>query len=119
MILRPVDASGDILPVLSSSALLRGAPAVARLVQDRLELLTGDWWENTAWGNSIIDLMKDSRFTEADAQALATYLTSYVRQTNGVKEVQDVTFSVDNGRQFSYQCTVVTEDGYAGISYST
>ena len=118
MILRPVDASGDILPVLSSSALLRGAPAVARLVQDRLELLTGDWWENEAWGNSIIDLMKETRFSETDAQALATYLTSYIRQTNGVQEVKDVTFSVENGRQFSYQCTVATENGYAGISFA-
>ena len=118
MILRPVDASGDILPVLSSSALLRGAPAVARLVQDRLELLTGDWWENTAWGNSIIDLMKETRFSETDAQTLATYLTSYIRQTNGVQEVRDVAFSAENGRQFSYQCTVVTEEGYAGISFT-
>ena len=117
MILRPVDASGDILPVLSSSALLRGAPAVARLVQDRLELLTGDWWENTAWGNSIIDLMKDSRFTEADTQALASYLTSYIRQTNGVQDVRDVVFSAE-GRAFSYSCTVETDTGEAGIRYS-
>ena len=117
MILRPVDASGDILPVLSSSALLRGAPAVARLVQDRLELLTGDWWENESWGNSIIDLMKDSRFTEADTQALANYLTSYIRQTNGVQEVRDVAFSAA-GRRFSYSCTVETDTGEAGIRYS-
>ena len=117
MILRPVDASGDILPVLSSSALLRGAPAIARLVQDRLELLTGDWWENTAWGNSIIDLMKDTRFTEADTQAMATYLTSYIRQTNGVQEVRDVVFSAA-GRRFSYSCTVETDTGEAGIRYS-
>ena len=39
MILRPVDSNGDILPVLSSSALVQGAPAVALLVRDRLELL--------------------------------------------------------------------------------
>ena len=41
MILRPVDASGDILPVLSSAALVRGAPAVAQLIRDRLDLLAG------------------------------------------------------------------------------
>ena len=117
MILRPVDASGDILPVLSSSALLRGAPAIARLVQDRLELLTGDWWENESWGNSIIDLMKDSRFTETDTQALASYLTSYIRQTNGVQEVRDVVFFAE-GRAFSYSCTAETEAGSADITYT-
>ena len=57
MIIRPVDASGDILPVLSSADLLRGAPAVARLVQDQLELLSGDWWENPAWGNEILRML--------------------------------------------------------------
>ena len=46
MILRPVDASGDLLPVLSSSDLLSGPEAVARLVQYRLSLLRGEWWEN-------------------------------------------------------------------------
>ena len=46
MLLRPADASGDILPVLSSSALFSGPEAVALLVQDRLSLLRGNWWEN-------------------------------------------------------------------------
>ena len=51
MILRPVDNNGDILPVLSSADLLRDVLAVARLVKDRLEMLSGDWWENLTWGN--------------------------------------------------------------------
>ena len=43
MILRPVDASGDILPVSSSSDLLSGPEAVARLAAYKLSLLKGDW----------------------------------------------------------------------------
>ena len=117
MLLRPTDENGDILPVLHYESLLDGAEAVAKLAEYRLELLTGDWWENTAWGNSIIDLMKDTRFTEADTQAMATYLTSYIRQTNGVQEVRDVVFSAA-GRRFSYSCTVETDTGEAGIRYS-
>ena len=46
MLLRPVDASGDLLPVMSSSDLLSGPEAVARLVQYRLSLLRRAWWEN-------------------------------------------------------------------------
>ena len=116
MIIRPVDASGDILPVLSSADSLRGAPAVARLVKDRLELLAGDWWENPAWGNAVVDLLRENRYTEADAQALASYLTSYIRETPGVQEIRDVVFSVE-GKRFSYTCTVETAEGSADIYY--
>ena len=117
MILRPVDENGDILPVLVSASLLKGAGAVARLVKDRLELLAGDWWENPAWGNAVIDMLKESRLTEADTQALANYITSYIRQTDGVLEVEDVVFSME-GKTFSYSCLVDTEDGSAEIDYS-
>ena len=43
MLLRPADASGDILPVRSSSAMLSGPEAVAQLVRYRLSLLRGEW----------------------------------------------------------------------------
>ena len=116
MVLRPVDENGDILPVLMSASLLKGVDAVARLVKDRLEMLTGDWWENPAWGNEVLEMMRSSRLTEADTQALANYITSYIRQTDGVLEVEDVVFSVE-GKQFSYSCLVDTEEGSAEINY--
>lgn len=116
MILRPVDENGDILPVLSSASLLRGPEAVARLVRDRLELFSGDWWENPAWGNAVIDMMKESRMTETDSQALTSYITSYIRQTPGVLGVEEVVFSAE-GKTFSYSCRVDTEDGDARIDY--
>ena len=117
MILRPVDNNGDILPVLSSADLIRGAPATARLVKDRLELLAGDWWENLSWGNGIINMLQESRLTEADTQALVSYLSSYIRETTGVLDVRDAVGSV-NGKQFSFSCTVDTEYGEAEIDYS-
>ena len=52
MLLRGVDASGNILPVLSSHSLLSGPEAVARLAEYRLSLLTGEWWENAGMGFS-------------------------------------------------------------------
>ena len=117
MILRPVDNNGDILPVLSSADLLRDVLAVARLVKDRLELLAGDWWENLSWGNGIINMLKESRLTEADTQAMVSYLSSYIRETPGVLDVRDAVGSV-NGKQFSFSCTVDTEYGEAEIDYS-
>ncbi len=117
MIHRPVDQSGDILPVMFSSVLLTGAAAVARLVQERLELLAGEWWENPEWGNEILNMLRESRLTEADGQMLAAYLSSYIRETDGVEDVRDVTFSVD-GRQFSFSCLIDTEDGFAPVQYT-
>ena len=116
MIIRPVDENGDILPVLVSASLLKGAGAVTRLVKDRLELLAGDWWENPAWGNAVVDMLRDSRLTEADTRALANYLTSYIRQTPGVLEVEDVSIALE-GNIFSCSCRVDTEEGDARIDY--
>ena len=116
MILRPVDASGDILPVLSSRTLRSGPEAVARLVEYRLSLLAGEWWENTGLGFSVLEVMRTSRLTEDSASALASMITSYVRETTGVQEVEDVRFSV-SGRVFSYSCSVRTEEGSASVSY--
>ena len=42
---RPIDSSGDILPVLSPSDLLSDAPAVAVALSDHLCIFSGDWWE--------------------------------------------------------------------------
>ena len=116
MVIRPVDANGDILPVLSSRDLLSGPEAVARLAEDRLSLLSGEWWENPAIGFSILEAMETSRLTEEDGASLASGISEYIRETPGVREVEDVRFAV-NGRQFSYSCSVRTEEGMAEVTY--
>ena len=113
---RPADENGDMLPVLSSSDILRGTPAVTQLVRERLELFTGDWWEDPASGNEILEMLQESRQTEADRQALASYLASYIRETPGVTDVRDAESAVA-GKQFRFTCTVDTDDGSAKIEY--
>ena len=61
-------------------------------------------------------MLRDTRLTEADQQALGTYLSSYIRETDGVQDIRDVGFSVV-GRRFSFSCTVLTEDGTAELVY--
>ena len=116
MICRPRDASGDILPVLSASDLLTGTRAETELVRNRLKLLTGEWWENPEWGNGILEMLKESRLTEADQQVLANYMSEYIRKTPGVLDVREVKVSVE-GRRFRYSCEIVTADGTAQASY--
>ena len=114
--MRPVDPDGDVLPVLHTGEMFSGALAVASLVQSRLVLYSGDWWENPSWGNEILRMLQEGRLTEADAQSLSTYLAGYVRNTSGVKEVQDEKWDLDGGR-FSWGCTVITEYGTMGVNY--
>ena len=116
MKMRPVDPDGDILPVLHTGEMFSGALAVASLVESRLELYAGDWWENPARGNEILRILQEGRLTQADVQALSTYLTEYVRETSGVQDVTDVRFSVE-GHRFGWECTVLTEYGKAGIEF--
>ena len=114
MRIRPVDQNGDVLPVLHASDMFSGSLAVAKLVEDRLNLFSGDWWENPSWGNEILRMMLDGRLTEADAQSLSTYLAGYVRSTSGVKEVQDEKWNLSGGR-FFWSCTALTEYGSVSI----
>ena len=117
MLLRPVDASGDILPVLSTSALVSDPESVVLLVRDRLNLLSGEWWENPSWGCEIFDMIRSGRVTENDISALASYLSSYIAATPGVRSVEDVHTAV-SGRQFTYSCRVLTEQGSGNASFS-
>ena len=117
MLLRPVDASGDILPVLSSSDLVSDPESVVLLVRDRLNLLSGEWWENPSWGCEIFDMIRSGRVTENDVSTLASYLSSYIATTPGVRSVEDVHTAV-SGRQFTYSCRVLTEQGSGNASFS-
>ena len=74
MRLRPADASGDILPVLSSSILLFGPEAVTLLVQDWLSLLQGEWWENPENGFFILETMRESECEICNMAAVKTEL---------------------------------------------
>ena len=115
--IRSETPAGDILPVLSSRDMASGVNAEALLTKDRLKLLQGDWWENTSWGNAVVELLKNTRFTETDQQTLASYLSSYIMETPGVQNVQDVEYSLD-GRTFHYKCRIETDYGSAVIQYS-
>ncbi len=41
---------------------------------------------------------------------------AYIRETPGVRSVEDIRFEV-SGRKLTYDCTVRTEEGTAGVMY--
>jgi len=117
VLLRPVDATGDICPVSSSSDVLSGPEAVAQLVAYKLSLLKGDWWEYREDGFFVLEFMKEERFSEANAGMFASRVTEFIRGVEGVFEVDDVQFQVD-GRVFQYSCQLLTEEGPAALEYT-
>ena len=60
----------------------------------------------------------EDRLTESDAALLSFMISAYIRETPGVLDVEDVLFSV-SGRQFSYACSVLTEEGSAAVLYES
>ena len=116
MLLRPVDEDGDVLPVLTLAGMVTDGESVADLIRDRLELYAGDWWENRNLGNEVLEMMRESRLTEADAAALSSYLAEYVRETRGVRDVTEAAWRISGG-QFVWGCRVVTEYGNAEVRY--
>jgi hypothetical protein len=117
MILRPVEVAGDICPVSSSSDLLSGPEAMARLAAYKLSLLKGDWWEYPEDGFFVLEFMQEERFSEANAGMFASRVTEVIRRVEGVFEVDDVQFVAD-GRVFRYSCTLLTEEGPAALEYA-
>ena len=118
MTARPVDAAGDILPVLTSSDLLSAAPAVASGLSDHLRLFSGDWWENPDTGNEIFDLVSSSVIREKDLSALAGYLSSYIQSFPPVQSVSDVRASL-SGNSFFYSSTAhISNGGEVPVSFT-
>ena len=115
--LRSVDPSGDVLPVLSSRDMISGPEAVAQLVQYRLSLLQGEWWEYPEDGFFILEEMRSGRITDADAASLASRITAYIRDTDSVQDVENVRVSV-SGREISYSCEVRTGEEKADVVFS-
>ena len=119
MLSRPVDSSGDILPVLTPGDLLSGSEAAAAALSDHLRLFAGDWWEYADRGNEIPDLLSQGLRSERDLETLSGYLSSYVRDFPAVSSVSDARASF-SGRAFTFSCTVRTGSGGeipAGFSF--
>ena len=110
MLCRPVDTSGDILPVTSSSDLLSGISAAVVSLRDYLRLFQGEWWENPARGNPAYTLLSTSRLTAGDTDTVTALLTDYLLSHPAVQAVSDAQVTV-SGTSMTYSAAVTTLDG--------
>ena len=113
---RPVDVSGDILPVLSPADLASGTEAVAIGLADHLRVFTGEWWEKPELGNGIFDLIAGERVTEKYVPALCSYMSSYLMGFPEVEQVTEAQGAVRNG-EFTYTATAIVSGEMVRVSF--
>ena len=92
MITRPLDASGDIMPVASLSQMASGAEAVGIAIRHRVSLVEGEWWEDEDLGFGIPEFLGNAR-GDSGVEMLGMYVSSYIADTPEVTAVNgSVTF---------------------------
>ncbi len=110
MTAKPVDAAGDILPVLRPDDLLSGAEAAAAGLRDHLALFAGDWWETPEAGNELPELIASSRLTEQDLPVLSGYLCALTQAFPGVVSVESASAAL-SGHRLSWRAAARLSDG--------
>ena len=110
MVYRTLDEDGDMMPITAQSQMLIGVDAVMAAVVSRIRLLYGEWWENKELGFRVPEFLFNGVRQATGRDLLASYITSYIVDTEGVTSVQDVTTEMID-RKLKYICKVVTEYG--------
>lgn len=111
MMYRPKDPDGDWLPVISKTQMLSGTEAVMAVVNSRLRLLYGEWWEDGTLGFAVPQFLWEGlRLTEGRLDMLANYIASYIEGSDGVNAVNNAVAEVDETDHHNviYSCTLDT-----------
>ncbi len=116
MRLHNCDASGDWLPCRGLNENVSGPEAVRRLIDHRMNLLAGDWWENPAHGCPMLQLLQE-RLSEANVHAATYALATYLAETNGVLSLEKVRGAVQD-RRYTFTADVLTREGSFSVSYA-
>ena len=108
MIIRPVDAQGDMMPISKADQMITGARAVAQAVKARLGLNYGEWWEDEEIGFQIPDFLAETYKTN-QVDVLAKYIVGYISETKEVSSVSGVNVWTE-GRTMYFSATINTQD---------
>ena len=109
MVVRPMDADGDIMPVYNVDQMISGERAVSQVINLRLHFYYGEWWEDDEIGFRIPELLVDNA-RRGDVGLLSKYIAAYIAETQGVSEVTNVETEYYD-RSMIFYCEVLTDDG--------
>ena len=100
MITRPLDSSGDIMPVTDLSRMASGPEVVGIAIKHRCAMIEGEWWEDEELGFGIPDFLGVVR-GENGADMLARYISGYIAATPDVSSVNGAVMSYSAFDKFS------------------
>ena len=94
--------------------------AVRQIIQTRLLLLKGEWWEKLSDGTPVFQNMLGAAGAGKRVQIISALLQSRVRGSPYVTGVSNVQASFDpNTRAFQFSCKAFTQFGTITISTAT
>ena len=117
MILHACDEKGDWRPVRVRTEVLSGKGAIARLIENRLRWLKGEWWENPEQGLDVLEVFREERVSEMALNRIINDITKYISETPGVVSVENVVGRLE-GKEILYECRALTEEGSIDVSTS-
>ena len=113
MVIRPIDAYGDMMPVQTLSQMKSGAPAIAQAIKHRTNMMYGEWWEDETLGFRIPQFLAQGARRQ-DTGMLSQYISKYVSDTPGVTGVSAATVTYEN-HEMNYKCMAYTREGKAVV----
>lgn len=106
---RPLDESGDFVPVYSLDQMVSGGEAVKQVVDYRLRFYYGEWWEDPEIGFRIPDFLAENA-RSGGLDMLTKYINTYISSTEGVQEIED-SVSQFSDHVLTYSCIILADDG--------
>ena len=113
MTIRPMDETGDVLPVTSRGDLPTGRESTAMALRCRARLFAGEWFEDDALGLPLRTEQFRSLGREDARRALAAEIATWLSGTAGVAGIRDaeITRDPDDPRTLIFRAAVLTENG--------
>ena len=98
----------------SQQDFLINSDAVSQAILTRLNLLLGEWWEDTSDGLPLFQSILGISGTTSNKQAADLLIQDRILNTQGVLNIEKYTSAINSKtRQYSITCTVNTIYGTA------
>lgn len=110
LIVRKMDENGDSVFGNGRSDFLSGIDAMRQVLQTRLNVSAGEWWEGDATAIPYMGGILGAYSTERNRELIDLMVVERILDTVGVVSVSDITSSY-NGRGYHFKCTVTTVYG--------
>jgi|SRR5579872_1598990 len=114
IIVRALDKNGDPLRGNGLANFVSDSDAIAQIISTRLQLLQGEWFENTADGTPLFQQLLGHPIT---SEAVALILRTRILGTPYVTEISNISVQYGRARRtFAFSALVQTQFGLVSVT---